>query len=235
MRIFIAVLCSVAFTATSAAELVIPNTFSAGTPARAADVNANFNAVKAAVDGKQNRVTGICMVGSAIVEIRADGTVVCDTYVKSGKVVIGPPAFTASDFAKVTSGECLPAFDFGFHFKGTVNGPFCMAYAPLNLPHGATLTLLSCTVADTSIYANTDISAGVTRQWRFNPVEEPVMGTLASVSSGPLTSPPLGGRALVNNDEYTYLLRLTLRASTPFNNVTDSLAMHSCEVSYTMP
>jgi hypothetical protein len=235
MRIILAVLCSIGFSTAPAAELVIPNTFTAGTPARAADVNANFSAVKAAVDGKQNRVTGICAVGSAIREIKADGTVTCDAYVKSGKVVVGPAAFAASDFSKVVSGECLPAFDLGFHFKGTANGPFCMAYAPLNLPHGATLTLLSCTVADTSIYANTDISAGVTRQWRFNPVDEPVMGTLASVASGTLTSPPLGGRSLVNNDEYTYLLRLTLRASTTFNNVVDSLAMHSCEITYTMP
>jgi len=60
-------------------------TFQANTKAKAAEVNANFSAVKTAVDGnagdiatKQKRVTGTCAVGSAIIEIKADGTVVCD-------------------------------------------------------------------------------------------------------------------------------------------------------------
>ncbi len=63
-------------------------TFSAGTSAKAAEVNANFTAVKTAVDDnnarltnaesqKQNRVTGTCSVGSAVTAVAADGTVSC--------------------------------------------------------------------------------------------------------------------------------------------------------------
>jgi hypothetical protein len=55
----------------------VPNTFVPGTPATAGDVNANFSAAAAAINGKQNLVTGSCPAGSAIQSINANGTVVC--------------------------------------------------------------------------------------------------------------------------------------------------------------
>ena len=55
----------------------VPNTFAAGTPASAADVNANFSATAAAVNGKQNLVTGACPTGQSIRAINANGSVVC--------------------------------------------------------------------------------------------------------------------------------------------------------------
>jgi hypothetical protein len=55
----------------------VPNTFVSGTPATAADVNANFSATATAINGKQNLVTGACPAGSAIQAINANGTVVC--------------------------------------------------------------------------------------------------------------------------------------------------------------
>lgn len=58
-------------------ELIIPTPpFVAGTLIRSADMNANFDAVKTAVNHKQNRVTGRCNSG-AITQILADGTVRC--------------------------------------------------------------------------------------------------------------------------------------------------------------
>jgi len=80
-------------------SVTIPYTFTADTTAKASEVNANFSVLETAVDGnandiatntndistnatdiatKQKRVTGTCAVGSAIIEIKADGTVVCD-------------------------------------------------------------------------------------------------------------------------------------------------------------
>lgn len=43
--------------AATAAEVTIPNTFTAGTEARASEVNANFTAVKAAVDDNHDRIS----------------------------------------------------------------------------------------------------------------------------------------------------------------------------------
>jgi len=59
------------------AQFTVPNTFVPGTPATAADVNTNFSATAAAINGKQNLVTGVCPAGSAIQSINANGTVVC--------------------------------------------------------------------------------------------------------------------------------------------------------------
>jgi len=43
----------------NATELTVPNTFSSGTPAVAADVNANFDAVKSAVDDNDSRLVAV--------------------------------------------------------------------------------------------------------------------------------------------------------------------------------
>jgi hypothetical protein len=64
--------------ASQAADLTIPNTFTANTPARAAEVNANFDATATAVNSKQDRITGTCPAGQAIQSVNADGSVVCE-------------------------------------------------------------------------------------------------------------------------------------------------------------
>lgn len=63
----------------SAADLAIPNSFTADTPAVAAEVNANFDEVETVVNTKQDRVSGTCPAGSSISTINADGTVGCET------------------------------------------------------------------------------------------------------------------------------------------------------------
>lgn len=73
-------------TLTIAGPLTIPHEFESGTPARASEVNENFDAVKAEVDdnsqridSKQNIVTSSCAEGSAIRSIAADGSVECQS------------------------------------------------------------------------------------------------------------------------------------------------------------
>jgi len=88
-----------------AGSVTIPNTFVAGQTAKASEVNANFSAVKSAVNGndndittnasdiqsnasaiatKQEKVVSNCAVGSYIQKINADGTVVCAEDKDSG-------------------------------------------------------------------------------------------------------------------------------------------------------
>ncbi len=72
-----------------AGNVTIANTFSAGTPAKAAEVNTNFNDIAAQVNdndaritsnttNKQDRITGTCNSGYAIRSIAANGTVICE-------------------------------------------------------------------------------------------------------------------------------------------------------------
>src|SRR6266853_272442 len=60
-------------------DLTIPKTFVPGTPATAADVNANFSATATSVNSKQDRINGTCPAGQAVLSINPDGSVVCDT------------------------------------------------------------------------------------------------------------------------------------------------------------
>lgn len=52
--------------------------FQAGTPIRAADVNAKLNDLDTRVTAKQNRISGTCTTGSSISAVAADGTVTCN-------------------------------------------------------------------------------------------------------------------------------------------------------------
>jgi hypothetical protein len=55
-KTILATLCLLLSTSSWAGSLDVPNTFSSGTPAVAADVNANFKAVKTAVDDNDGRI-----------------------------------------------------------------------------------------------------------------------------------------------------------------------------------
>jgi hypothetical protein len=104
---------------TQADTLTIPNTFGSGTPAVAAEVNANFAAAKSAADDndarignntsainsnsidilnlqgtKQNRVTGACSAGFVISTINEDGSVDCVADIDSGGDIQGVIAGT---------------------------------------------------------------------------------------------------------------------------------------------
>ena len=57
---FLAALCTgLISVSANAGQLNTPNSFSAGTPAVAADVNANFDAVETAVNDNDTRITGL--------------------------------------------------------------------------------------------------------------------------------------------------------------------------------
>ena len=52
-------LCMASLSTVYAGEVTIPNTFTAGTPAVASEVNGNFTAVKTAVDDNDGRIAAL--------------------------------------------------------------------------------------------------------------------------------------------------------------------------------
>lgn len=80
------------------ADLTIPKTFVPGTPATADDVNQNFSATATAVNSKQNRVTGTCPAGQAVLSVNADGSVVCDTNLNNRVTNIESTLLTVTDY-----------------------------------------------------------------------------------------------------------------------------------------
>ena len=83
------------------ADLTIPKTFVPGTPATAADVNQNFSATATSVNSKQDRVTGTCPPGQAVLSIAANGTVTCDTNLNNRVTTIETGLLAVTDYRPV--------------------------------------------------------------------------------------------------------------------------------------
>ena len=75
---FVLALLTLAPSVSFSSDLTIPNTFIQGSPAVANEVNQNFSATAAAVNSKQDRVTGACPPGQAVRSVNQNGTVVCE-------------------------------------------------------------------------------------------------------------------------------------------------------------
>jgi hypothetical protein len=82
-------------------DLTIPKTFVSGTPATAADVNQNFSATATSVNSKQDRVTGTCPPGQAVLSINANGSVVCDTNLNNRVTTIETSLLAVTDYRPV--------------------------------------------------------------------------------------------------------------------------------------
>jgi hypothetical protein len=140
--------------------------FTPGMPARASEVNGNFGIVANAVNdnhtrltaaetaitglaSKQNRVTGTCSAGNAMTAIAADGSVTCAPLAADGAVSVPNTSLVVATTGALD--ECrLVHTDGASFFTGNSHAVSqCVALAPLSLPHGATLTGLSCRVSDT--------------------------------------------------------------------------------------
>lgn len=91
--------------------VTIPNTFTSGEALSSAKLNANFTALKTAVDaleaavpGKQNRVSGTCAEGRYIRSVNEDGTVVCGNPGAFGQVREDGSLLGGLNVAAVTKG-----------------------------------------------------------------------------------------------------------------------------------
>ena len=118
-------------------DLTLPNTFTAGTPARAADVNANFTAVEASVDDNAaDIVTNSTDIGSNAVASQANASEIAtnNAAIQANAAAIG--GLTAGSGIQVyangnpigrlvTIWGTSTAFmqsDMGYMFEGDING-----------------------------------------------------------------------------------------------------------------
>lgn len=205
-------------------------TFSAGTPARAAEVNSNFTAVKTAVDdnharitantqalaAKQERVSGACNAGSAIRQVNADGTVVCQnagglTGFASVSAVAGAPLIPSV----VTSLGTNP-FNIGdADGRYATNGTLTFMVAPIALPHGATITsfTLTCYDNDPGGICNARLNDG--RLLMFVATSGEDATAYQTVTTNTISSP----RNVVDNQNKAYYVYFSINGAVGINHM----------------
>jgi hypothetical protein len=134
----------------TAATVNIPNTFTSGTAAVAAQVNGNFTAVKTAVDDNDGRVTtnasGITANGAAITSLKSANSAV-------GTATISPAAFINQNTLSAQENQCQWAHAQNYSYFREIAGATsasCDPFASIQLPHGKTLAELVCSVYDNS-------------------------------------------------------------------------------------
>jgi len=155
-----AIALAAAVSAAQAAPVGPLTTFSAGTPAKASEVNGNFTTIVNTVNAndarlttvetnKQNLVTGTCPAGSAIRAVAANGTVTCQsTGGNVGFASVSSAAGVPLNTSVQTSLCVIFCNAFGRFQSSTVSitgGTIASSFlvVPIQLPHGATITAFS--------------------------------------------------------------------------------------------
>jgi hypothetical protein len=227
--------------------------FTPGMPARASEVNGNFGIVATAVNdnhtrltaaetavtalgNKQNRVTGTCAAGTAMTSVAADGSVGCAPVEADGAVAVPASALTLA--VNGTLDECLLV-------NGTNDALFtgsthpvtrCRAVAPVMLPHGATLTSMSCRVAD--IFDGGDVSVDLIGRSLSADATATVFLTDDSTDLGNQTlTDGDPDSPVVDNTSFAYTLAVDYELDDPgvFADVTFRLAFTGCSIAYDAP
>ncbi len=199
----------------SAAEVTGLNTFSAGSPARASEVNANFDEVKTAVDDNHARITALEEAGAVSVS------------------VFGFVEFFNN--LNENSGCQLNRLEGYAFFQNTNAG--CIAAANLALPDGVTLDSLSCLVEDVeSGTGDPMISSMSLRRQRLQTGAVDVISTSTdpSVNIGlqTLASSIQLANAEVNNSLYSYAVTLHVTTPDPASG-SEPARFYGCTISYT--
>jgi hypothetical protein len=193
----------------SASQVTLPFTFTAGTPAHASDVNANFAAVKAAVDDNFARIT-------------AAGSVSVSGQGFQGQ--LDDPSFP--NFCGLNRGNPNVFFN-----TGTLP---CSVFSSVSLPNGATITGLSCFVKDT--FAGGSIQAASLSRFDVLAGSGTTLAITGSSSDSPdiqalSASVPTNG--LVDNGKYMYSIQIDFdNGGTDFGTIAFGLSLYGCSVAY---
>jgi hypothetical protein len=226
-----------------AADVGALTTFTAGTPAVASEVNGNFDAVATAVNSKQNNVTGTCAAGTAMSQIHDDGSVSCTGLTAGGAASVSGHAlistsFNGPGFCRVNgAGNPSPWVFFTGDPGQVLMSGGCTAAGTISLPHGTTLTGLSCRLSDG--YDNGSISVSLVRSGMAANSGGSLIFTLPATTDDleqTLTdTSAAGGTDVVNNADFVYYLAVSFDLDSPdqFFDIEDDLMIAGCSVTYT--
>ena len=123
--------------ASLATDLDIPHKFTAGTPAIANEVNANFEATKTAINNKQDQLSSAdCSVGKVVQSIAADGSTTCVdlTTPKTRYLALPGEAFVSATGQSINTSS-----DSGGAYHANINSSDTLV-AAIHLPDGAVIT-----------------------------------------------------------------------------------------------
>lgn len=176
-----------------AGSVTIPNTFTSGTKAIAADVNANFNAVKSAVDDNDTRLSNV----------------------ESNTVSKTNPTWNArTGYISVSAAAAQPIMNGYSYYKnwGYIQNSGSSTeffFVPLQLPHNATVTKLTVYWYDASAAA--DMTVTLRRVDHINQyyIMAPSLGSTGSAGYNSSFTSSIS-QAVINNTLYSYILYIIL-------------------------
>lgn len=193
-----------------AAPATIPNTFSSGTAAVAAEVNDNFTALKSAIDDNDSRIN----------------------TPSGGFVSVSPQAFRNELMIPECRWYSQQAF-FGI-FSNTSTSTDCDAVAGIQLPHNASITSFNCYFRDTSL--DYSINARLYRKNIDGSTDEIIFetplteGNSATTQALSDTTPANPGDEVVDNQNYSYSIMLDFDGGT--DTVSAAIQFYNCTVGY---
>jgi hypothetical protein len=210
-------------------------TFTAGTPAKASDVNGNFTTIVTTVNAndtrlttvetnKQNIVTGACPAGSAIRAIAANGTVTCQNSGGNvGFASVHSAAGVPLNIPGTTTAVCVIFCNaFGRFQTGGSNDFLAM---PVSLPQGATITALSF-----SCFCNNAAGSSVLLLRDDSIIASASISTVSTTIQTASTTTITANTTVVDNQNFGYVILMSMNTAAG-GNITPTHAT----VTYTMP
>lgn len=232
---FLALSLSVAMPA-AASDLTIPNSFTAGTSAVAAEVNANFTAVETAVDDNDSRITTLEGTMPGKVDLSGD--------TMTGDLTVPRIAYSSArtHYVSISGDAFRPRTNLVDYSCGTGNGGCRInvtssierLIATANLPHGARITAFTVHIYDND--ASNDLDAWLALQMftsGYYPLGTTVTTTGASTTTQALTS-TLSSSQLVNNTSTGIVLSIGPASGSSWTASSSLLQIRGATITYTI-
>jgi hypothetical protein len=223
--------------AANAAPVGPLKTFSAGTPAKAADVNGNFTTIVNTVNANDARLTtvetnkqnilagGGCTTGSAIRTIAPNGTVTCQSTGGNVGFTSVSSAAGVPNASTVQTSLCIIFCNAFGRFQTSAGSSFLVV--PIQLPHGATITAFSY-----SCFCNDAVgsTAFILRDDNFivNVAISTVSTTIQTATTTDFTGAPAGTTLVDGHFSYSVLMSID-------GTATSNIIPVRATVTYTMP